>query len=124
MHNLQNLQKRSKQKDYYKIIVRLLLSPIWRFTLLFSQGVERNANEREIKSKFKKLALQMHPDKIVNLPEPERTEKEKLFRDVAEVELWWLGFFPEASVPSLFSLLLAGIRGLIRRGEARQVRSR
>ncbi|KAF2717648.1 DnaJ-domain-containing protein [Polychaeton citri CBS 116435] len=46
MQKAQTLLKRSKTKDYYKVL-----------------GVSRDADEREIKKAFRKLTVQNHPDK-------------------------------------------------------------
>jgi len=46
MQKAQTLLKRSKQKDYYKVI-----------------GVSRDADEREIKRAYRKLSVKFHPDK-------------------------------------------------------------
>src|SRR5512133_3252052 len=49
-------------KDYYKIL-----------------GVERNATEAEIKSAFRKLALQYHPDR-----NPNNKQSEEKFKEINE----------------------------------------
>ena len=46
LQNAQKLLKRSKQKDYYKVL-----------------GVTRDADEREIKKAWRKLSIKFHPDK-------------------------------------------------------------
>lgn len=57
--------KRSKQKDYYKIL-----------------GVPKDATGRQIKKAFRALALQLHPDKIQD--EAKKEEAEKKFQLVGE----------------------------------------
>ena len=46
LHKAQQLLRQSKKKDYYKIL-----------------NIDRQANEREIKNAFRKLAREYHPDK-------------------------------------------------------------
>ena len=58
--------KKAKRKDYYKIL-----------------GIEKNANDDEIKKNYKKTALRWHPDKN-SQTEESRMEAEKKFKDVAE----------------------------------------
>jgi DnaJ family protein C protein 7 len=57
--------KRSKQKDFYKIL-----------------NVTRDATDSEIKKSYRKSALKWHPDRHANSSEEEKTEAEKVFRDV------------------------------------------
>ena len=57
--------KQSKQKDYYKIL-----------------EVSRNSKTKEIKKKYRELALKWHPDK--HSGEGEKEKAEKKFQEVAE----------------------------------------
>ena len=54
-------------KDYYKIL-----------------GVEKNASEEAIKKAYKKLAMQFHPDRLVNKSEAEKKEAEEKFKEISE----------------------------------------
>jgi len=69
----QNLQqakirlKQSKRKDYYKIL-----------------GVERGANDDEIKRAYKKRALATHPDRHASASEAEKKEQENKFKELGE----------------------------------------
>ena len=59
--------KRSKWKDYYKIL-----------------GVERGANDDEIRKAYRKRALVHHPDKHASKSEDEKVEQEKKFKEIGE----------------------------------------
>jgi DnaJ family protein C protein 7 len=59
--------KRSKQKDYYKIL-----------------GVARNATEDDIKKAYKKKALLHHPDRHSNATPEEKKEHEIKFKELGE----------------------------------------
>merc|ERR1712223_858351 len=59
--------KKSKRKDYYKIL-----------------GVDRSANEEEIKRAYRKRALVHHPDRHSGASEEERKEHERKFKEVGE----------------------------------------
>lgn len=54
--------RQSKEKNYYKIL-----------------GVPRNADVKQIKKEYKKLALQWHPDK-----NEDKERAEKMFQDISE----------------------------------------
>lgn len=43
-------------------------------------GIEKNSPDDIIKSAFKKIALKSHPDKLMNLTEEEKKEKEEIFK--------------------------------------------
>ncbi|RYO75645.1 hypothetical protein DL764_010370 [Monosporascus ibericus] len=67
---LQNAQislKRSKNKDYYKVL-----------------GVARDADERQIKSAYRKLSKQFHPDKAAKLAGVTKEEAEKKMASINE----------------------------------------
>merc|ERR1711862_1027510 len=59
--------KKSKRKDYYKIL-----------------GVDRSANEEEIKKAYRKRALVHHPDRHSGASEDEKKEHERKFKEVGE----------------------------------------
>lgn len=61
------LLKRSKRKDYYKIL-----------------GVDRNATEDDIKKAYRKRALVHHPDRHANATDAEKKEQEKKFKELGE----------------------------------------
>lgn len=59
--------KKSKQKDYYKIL-----------------GIDKNASTDDIKKAYKKGAMVHHPDRHANATEDEKKEQEKKFKEVGE----------------------------------------
>ncbi|KAJ3406751.1 hypothetical protein HDV05_005835 [Chytridiales sp. JEL 0842] len=63
----QQAARQAKRKDYYKIL-----------------GISRDASDSEIKKAYRKLALQYHPDKQASLPEEERQESDKKFKEISE----------------------------------------
>mmetsp|Transcript_74838 Transcript_74838/g.132175 ORF Transcript_74838/g.132175 Transcript_74838/m.132175 type:complete len:505 (-) Transcript_74838:234-1748(-) len=67
--NLQRLRKMAERKDYYKIL-----------------GVPKTASDKDIKSAYRKLAMQYHPDKTHNMEDEEKEKAAQLFRDIAEAK--------------------------------------
>lgn len=59
--------KRSKRKDYYKIL-----------------GIDKRASDDEIKKAYRKRALVHHPDRHANASEDEKREQEKKFKEIGE----------------------------------------
>lgn len=49
-------------------------------------NVTRAANATEIAKKYRRLALQYHPDKLVRLPKHEHKKAELLFKEIAEAK--------------------------------------
>merc|ERR1719495_560854 len=67
LHQAKVRLKQSKRKDYYKIL-----------------GVERGANDDEIKKAYKKRALATHPDRHASASEAEKKEQENKFKELGE----------------------------------------
>lgn len=59
--------KLSKRKDYYKIL-----------------GIDKYANENDIKKAYRKRALVHHPDRHANATDEEKREQERQFKEVGE----------------------------------------
>ena len=57
--------KKSKRKDYYKIL-----------------AVDKNANEEEIKKAYRKRAMVHHPDRHAGATEVEKKDHEQKFKEV------------------------------------------
>lgn len=70
LQRAQVLLKRSKQKDYYKVL-----------------GVDRNADERTIKRSYRQLTKQYHPDKAAarGIPKEEAEKKMAAINEAYEV---------------------------------------
>ena len=45
-------------------------------------GLDKNCSQEDINKKFKKLALQYHPDRWVGKPEKEQKEAEEKFKEI------------------------------------------
>jgi len=97
----QNDNQNKKRKDYYKIL-----------------GIEKNANDDQIKKAFRKAALKWHPDKNSITPE-QKMEAEKMFKDINEAyavlsdknkkSIYDSGGDPEGSGPGGFGGMSGGI---------------
>jgi DnaJ homolog subfamily C member 7 len=59
--------KKSKRKNYYKIL-----------------GIEKSADETDIKKAYRKKAIEWHPDKHTNDSAEEMKHAEAMFKDVGE----------------------------------------
>lgn len=59
--------KKSKRKNYYKIL-----------------GIEKGADEAEIKKAYKRKAIEWHPDKHSTKSEEEVKYAEATFKDIGE----------------------------------------
>ena len=64
--------KKSKRKDYYKIL-----------------GVDKNANEEEIKKAYRKRAMVHHPDRHSGATEAEQKDHEHKFKEVRTRDYSW-----------------------------------
>ncbi|XP_076445669.1 dnaJ homolog subfamily C member 7-like [Babylonia areolata] len=67
LHEAKVALKRSKRKDYYKIL-----------------GVVKSASEDEIKKAYKKRALIHHPDRHAHATKEEQKEEERKFKELGE----------------------------------------
>ncbi|KAI5466521.1 hypothetical protein BGZ63DRAFT_376418 [Mariannaea sp. PMI_226] len=68
LQNAQIALKRSKTKDYYKVL-----------------GVPNNADERQIKSAYRRASKQYHPDKAVGISKEEAEKKMAAINEAYEV---------------------------------------
>merc|ERR1740123_2750737 len=59
--------KKSKRKNYYKIL-----------------NVSKDATEKEIKKGFRKMAMQWHPDKFAAKSDAEKAKAEERFKEIGE----------------------------------------
>lgn len=66
IHQCQVDEKKAKKKDYYKTL-----------------GLTNKATEEEVKSSYKKLALQFHPDKQRGKSDEEKKANEQKFKEIA-----------------------------------------
>lgn len=55
------------KRDYYEVL-----------------GIEKGANETEIKKAYRKAAMKYHPDKMANVSEAEKKEAEEKFKEINE----------------------------------------
>ena len=62
--------KKSKRKDYYKIL-----------------GVEKTANDDEIKKAYRKRAMVHHPDRHSSASDDEKKDHETKFKEVCVCDL-------------------------------------
>jgi len=67
LNQARNELKKSLRKDYYAIL-----------------GVDKHANEEDIKKAYKKRALEHHPDRHIGVSEDEKLEQEKKFKEIGE----------------------------------------
>ena len=67
--------KKSKRKDFYKIL-----------------GVEKTANDDEIKKAYRKRAMVHHPDRHSSASEEEKKDHETKFKEVTKKSLQLLDY--------------------------------
>ena len=67
--------KKSKRKDFYKIL-----------------GVEKTANDDEIKKAYRKRAMVHHPDRHSSASEEEKKDHETKFKEVTKKSLQLLNY--------------------------------
>eukprot|EP01126_Amoeba_proteus_P025163 TRINITY_DN2515_c0_g2_i8.p1 TRINITY_DN2515_c0_g2~~TRINITY_DN2515_c0_g2_i8.p1 ORF type:complete len:483 (-),score=118.40 TRINITY_DN2515_c0_g2_i8:166-1614(-) len=67
IRNAKRLQKMAQRVDYYKVL-----------------GLTKTASEQDIKKAFRKLAMQLHPDKMRNADATQKEEAEKKMKEIGE----------------------------------------
>merc|ERR1712129_619438 len=67
MRHAQIELKKSKRKNYYKIL-----------------GIEKDATEKEIKKGFRKMAMKWHPDRFATKDDDEKQSAEHKFKEIGE----------------------------------------